>query len=715
MNVFFEKYRDILLYLIGFFTICLYGVISLVVTGPKAASFLSILLLTAVFAWFFVFMQKYEVYFQVITEPYVRIIFLAGSFSFAVMNVAFNFMDIQQSSFHLAGFILVVSGFFTLYFNLEKIKLISKQEYECDEYLEKEREDKFVKKYSKLNILNIGYLRKKNQLKEHYLLSVIKPLTPILAHFARLPYNYVKWIYKQGWTHIFILTCIILLFFITRLYNNDFINASDNYNVIGLKNLYENGLSHYKYSPITDYLMLSLVKRYGFNFFTIKIPFLLYSFVTLIFIYLIGQLLDKNLALVSSFLYTISPWTIVQSRITRDYSFDLMFASISLYLCLIMYRKINETNDLKNTVKFLFLYSLIPLSVILVYKYNREQVLIVGIYALITFLFILEHFVKKFCAQKHLSLYWAVITILSLVAIYFVDRFPFNYGFKLPDLTFIEIYFHPLISSPWQWFYGNHLGMFFFVALFIVGFFSYSRQSMNKSYLLILFTSFIFGLLLYTFKYQTHIEYIPVRYTYFLFVPYVIIMSNAILNLVKNFQKSEYMIVVIFLISLVNPIGLVYSMDPNLMHENEGISTIKIDNLGIGRFDVLETVTYLERELQVSDDTVITFGGRYEEFILYLNRPMDKDRYLLRDGNLKYDIAENTYVESDYFNYHELKIAVSNNSQGLYVANEKFITDDTGIPEIYLVDDDFSLYGTNFRFLANVEGYRIYSWNYIET
>lgn len=576
----------------------------------------------------------------------------------------------------------VVLGAITFYLNRGKLDEIE-DEARQEEIEEKRREMEFAGKYPRINrVWGVRWI--------------------------------VRWMYKEGWWYSGILFLIFILFFITRLYENNFINGSDNFNVLGIKNMYENGVSFYKYSPITDFFMLQIVKTFGFSLTTTKYPFIVYSFITLIFIYLIGQLSSKNLALLSSFLYVISPWAIIQSRITRDYSFDLMVGSIVLYLCLIIYKKVSATNNIKNHVRYFILFSLIPLTTILLYKYNRSQTLTVGIYALLASIFIIECIFKRIINNKSFltPIYWISISSILLLGLYCIERFPFEFGFKEPDFIFFNIFFDPQINSPWQWFHSINLEPFFLFALFSLGIFSFGSNQPYKKHILIIFSAFVFGLLLYTLKYESHVNYIPVRYIYFLFIPYVIIFANALLNLFKPFKdKLKIIILVISLISMINSTALMYSINPHLAYEKEGISNVKIDNIGIGRFNMLEVVSYVENELNVSNDTTIVFDGRYEEFILNLNRPMDKERGLLREDRWQYDISKNTYVQSSYYGYSELKEAAVSNTQGIYISNENTIFNENKKREIELYDDDFYLYGTSFKFIININGFRVYSWN----
>ncbi|MDD4496910.1 MAG: hypothetical protein PHV51_01965 [Methanosarcinaceae archaeon] len=728
MKSFVDKNRDILLdvtgnvFVIGLILLILHHFTSIIVSIWIDIPLLAIVTFTSGFSCFLVFIQKDEEYFKAKTEHYFRNLFLAGLLIITLGSLTFDFIEKSQILNSIVSFIFSIQfylvlitigfGFITFYFNRERIGAEADLEKEREERAEKKREEEFDKKFSFLTRFNLDYAISENWNKRDYAALVFRGLTAPFVWLVRLPYSFVRWMYREGWLYSAGLILIFSLYFITRLYENDFINGSDNYNVLGIKNMYENGISFYKYSSITDFLMLQIVKIFGFSLFTIKVPFITYSFITLIFIYLIGRLSNKNLALVSSFLYIISPWAIIQSRITRDYSFDLMIGSIVLYLCLIAYKNMRIANNIEEYVKYIISFSLIPFCVILLYEYNRQQTLVAGIYAFLTSIFILEYILKIKSNNKQFvnSIYWVSISSILLLALYFIEKFPFKFGFLNPDFIFIEMFFNPSIDSPWQWFHGMNFGIIYIFALFILGIFSFESNNLNKRYILILVSAFIFGLVLYILKYESHVEYIPVRYVYFLFIPYVVISANAILNLFKPFKtKLEKITIVILLILMINPTALIYSISPLLAYEEEEISNIQIDNVGIGRFKILEVVSYLENELNVNNETTIAFDGRYGEFIIYLNRPMDKERALLRKSNhMQYDVSKNTYVQSNYFEYYELKKAVENKPQGYYISNESTIFNET---KIKLYNDNFYLYETSFKFIENINGYKIFSWN----
>jgi hypothetical protein len=725
-----EKYRDLLLdivgnlFILGLLLLLLHHFTYVIVSIWIDISLLTIITFASGFGYFLIYIQKDEEYFNTKTEPYFRHLFLAGLLIVTTGSLTFDLIENNELLNSLVSFISSLQfyfvlatigfGFITFYFNRERIETETQLEKEQEDQAERKRAEEFDSKFTFLTKFDLDYGISENWNRRDYAALAIRGVIAPFVWVMRLPYSFGKWMYREGLGYSAGLIVIFILFFVTRLYENDFINASDNYNVLGIKNMYENGFSFYKYSPITDIFMIQIVKMFGFSLFTIKIPFITYSFITLVFIYLIGRFLSKNLALTSSFLYVISPWAIIQSRITRDYSFDLMIGAIVIFLCFILYEKIEKEKSTQNYFQYIILFSLIPASIILLYEFNRQQTLTVGIYALLSSIFIIGSILRKktFIKDQLHHIYWISTSFILLIALYLLERFPFKFGFNSPDFIFFNVFFNPLIESPWQWFHDINLNPLFLSVIFLLGIVLFEKNILNKKFTLILFSSFIFALLLYTLKYESHLNYIPVRYIYFLFAPYVIILANAILNIFKPFKtKFEKLTIIILLIVMINPIALIYSISPPLAYEEDEISNVQIDNVGIGRFKMLEVVSYLENELNVDDNTIVVFDGRYGEFILYLNRSMDMKKGLISSKGHEYDVSKNTYVQSNYFGYYELNEAITDNSKGIYISTEKVVFNEHEEVVTKLYNDDLYLYNTPLKFNTYINGYKIYSWN----
>lgn len=400
------------------------------------------------------------------------------------------------------------------------------------------------------------------------------------------------WFFTNKRIEICLIILITATFFITRLYNNEFINGSDNYNLLGVKNLYENGVNFYKSSTFTDTFNLLIAKLFGFNFFTIKLPYILYSFITLIFIFLISKKIDKTLAFLASFLYSISPWAIIVSRITRDYSFDLMVATITIYLSFVIYEKAKETKNIKHFLKYLGIYITIPLTIFLLYKFNRAQTLVAGVYTVFPLLFLIPEIFNKKTLYKRI--YFILAIIFLITGLYFIDYRNHTFGYQVASWEFFEMFFSSKVESPWQWFHNINITPLLPFSILLLGGFSLKKGTQNQQrLLLLLLLAFFFSLFLFEFKFNSHLEYIPTRYIYFLFAPYVILISNGILNIIKPFSILQKLLILLFMFSLINYTAIVYSINPRLAYEKEKITNLKIDNVGIGRFELLNVIYYL--------------------------------------------------------------------------------------------------------------------------
>ena len=504
---------------------------------------------------------------------------------------------------------------------------------------------------------------------------------------------------------------IVILFFVLRIYDTSFVNGSDNYNVLGIKNLYENGATFYTYAPITDFLMLASVRLFSFNLFSIKIPFILYSFVTLIYLGLLTKQIDRTLSILSIFLYTISPWAIIQSHITRNYSFDLMVSTIAVYYIFLIYKRLQLAEHRKKLVFYAGLFLLIPISIYLLARYNFKTIIQVEIFALSAMLVYGKHLLKRFPEQRFLNRYYYLLILPVLIfGFYLVYQSDFKVGFHSPDFSFLHMFFNPQALSPWHWYHGLNVSPVLIGGLFILGIFVHKGQIAERDLLRILFISFTIGILLYSFKFVSHLNYLPTRYLYIFFLPFVVLLSNGILNIVRVFPKFQQVLLIVFFLMGVNITSVIYAVKPVLAYEREGIANPQIDNIGVGRFEMLKLADYMKDTLKISDETNLVLCGRYEEIILYTNRKMDAKRKLVNPANKRtYNISVNTFVESRFFSYFELEKAISRKS-GYYITNEPMAYLPGIRKEIVIENMDFTVNGTTLKYIGNINGFRIFFW-----
>jgi hypothetical protein len=396
-----------------------------------------------------------------------------------------------------------------------------------------------------------------------------------------------------------------------------------------------------------------------------------------------------------------------------------MIGAIVLYLL----DKVVSKQDEKDAKRIVYDIGLILLILaalyILAFINHRNQTLIIAVFPAVAVLILMLDFINlKIKSHISFALWVLVIGFVCVTFSYFVDYENFQKGFALSSYAF-KIFFDPRVKSPWQWFWGLNIPgfwivwfIFYLIPIFYV--LKFEKKYINKFSLY--YTAFFMGLFIFMFKFKSHLNYTPTRYLYFLFPIYVMTISFAFYYLVKLFANNRTKRIlmtscaVILFVNIINIKALSYAIYPENAFKREKIGTLQIDNIGIGRFDMDEVVNYIREELSWDNEKIFVFGGRYGEFILLLDYKMDNKKCLKRNAVGLYDTGKNMYVESSYFNYHELEAAVKMNSVGFFVTQDKFITDESDSKILELSDTDFNLYGTLFKFLKEINGYKIYHW-----
>lgn len=534
-----------------------------------------------------------------------------------------------------------------------------------------------------------------------------------------IPFSVFKNTKVEKCIEIFAITLLIILTVVIRFLSLDYLDASDNYNDIAYKNMYENGVSFYRYSTISTHFTLFFIKHIGFGFLSLRAPSIIYSLVTVIFVYFIARRANKHAAMISLFLFAVSPWSIVLSRVTRDYAFDCMVSSIAIFITVLTIKEIHKKNGTQFFINSIIL-TLTVFAIFLLTKFNnRSQTLIVIISPAIGILFNIYYLLQTKIKNKlQLILISLLIIGVGILLFYHIDYTNLKKGF-LFNKYYFQIFFTPWLKSPWQWFHGNNIPKstavffgFFLIPLIYTVF--YQKQDIN--YLLFLYIAFFAGIATFLLKFKSHLYYDPTRYIYFLFPAYVVIYSFSFYyTAVKVFKKNLHRILVLF-ISLglfFNVKSIWYAVYPEKAYKHSHISTLYIDNIGIGRFKMNDVCKFLKEEAGWDNEKIFVFGGRYGEFILLLDYKMDSDRYLLRnfgDHQAKYDVGKNMYVESTYFGYHELKYAADKHKTGHFITDASSLDDSNGVEILKLPESDFSLYNSKFTFIKNINDYKIYSW-----
>jgi hypothetical protein len=636
----------------------------------------------------FYFVQKIRIIPEEARGKSSIVYYFSHLFLLSLLVIAINqFLErafITNNLFYISA-LSIGFGFLTFYANRDRVEREIEGEKISEDKAEKRRGEEFGEKFPRIN--KIWGLR-----------------------------GIVKWMYKEGWWYGLGLLSIIVLFLGLRFYSMDYIDGSDNYNDIAVKALYENGHSFYKYSVITTQLMLLSVKTFGFEIWALKLPFILYSLITIIFIYFIAKFIDKKVALLSILLFAISPWSIILSKVTRDYSFDCMVGAIILYLCLLLYQKSKDPGIKRGLWGLFRLLALVILTYILSKFNGRSQTLIVLVIPLVVGGFMSYNFIQNnFKFKKFFKVvYFPAILFLGIFASYFVEYFPFARGYSFSRFYF-DVFFNSLAESPWQWFHGNLIPGILVFAIFLFPLIAIFLKSEKSEIVPILYCMFFFGLSLYLFKYQSHIGYNPTRYIYFLFPVSVIIFSTSFIYALRQYGRislQKFLLVLIVVLLFFNFTSIIYAIDPIRLYDMNGISELTIDNIGTGRFEMMAVTNFIKQDLEWSPGDIYIFGGKYPEFILLLDYHIDRQRSIIRDNGQQYEVGKNMFIESSYYNVHELEKAIKTRNKGYFVTKHACITDSTSLCLNDLRSMDFQIYGQKFIFIKEINGYKIYSWGY---
>ena len=261
----------------------------------------------------------------------------------------------------------------------------------------------------------------------------------------------------KKYREIFAVALLIILTVVIRFLSLDYLDASDNYNDIAYKNMYENGASFYRYSTISTYFTLFFIKHIGLSFLSLRAPSIIYSLVTVIFIYFIARRVNKHAAMISLFLFAVSPWSIVLSRVTRDYAFDCMVSSVAIFITVLTIKEIHKKNGAQFFINSMIL-TLTIFAIFLLTKFNnRGQTLIIIISPAIGILFNIYYLLQtKIKNKSQFILISSLIIGVGILLFYHIDYTNFKKGFFFNKYYF-QIFFTPWLKSPWQWFHGNNI------------------------------------------------------------------------------------------------------------------------------------------------------------------------------------------------------------------------------------------------------------------
>lgn len=128
--------------------------------------------------------------------------------------------------------------------------------------------------------------------------------------------------------------------------------------------IFTRSFDEYK-STLPMYLMVPSIKLFGLNAFAVRLPSVLIGMASILVVYFLAKEIfdDKRIALISSFLFAIEPWSVHLSRVYYDANEAMFFLLLGLLLFLKSLHK-----------EKLFLWSIVSFMVSM-YTYNSNKIL----------------------------------------------------------------------------------------------------------------------------------------------------------------------------------------------------------------------------------------------------------------------------------------------------------------------------------------------------
>ncbi len=498
--------------------------------------------------------------------------------------------------------------------------------------------------------------------------------------------------------YIVILSLIIILAFLLRIWNLTILDPyTDEYNtLLESIRILEGNAGHYDRAPIVAYFVAFFLRLgdpssfEGYLYWG-RLPGVIFSALTVIPIYLLAKKINKPIALISAFLWAISPWAIGVSKTIREYAYYPLIVLFTAYIflhltdCIINYTK-------EKLLKIILISSYIAFFIYYSLKIDDDSTLRVGILVIIA---IAIYKIFWYLAQRGVfSAKNKTIIIISTISLILIsiptliylaeNTFYISKDFLKTDLRWLR-HFSETERNPMHWWYSNPI--IFLPYLFLLLGTIYSLVKKNAYYFLY-FTLFLALMIFYIYLFD---RYVRPRYIFYVLPFFTILVATSIFSLftVRNFFKNNklkllYTIaVVLFLISVFSYQNTLYP----LTSDSHGTNAVTDENHERTR-PVLEFLEDVIDDEQVFITTMIRNAMR-------LVFDIDSERfysYRYRDSE-RFDFVEKVVAEND-----KGLMILDSNRNGRWV-------------EGYPHEGEFFIGETKVRVIANEGSFQVYEWD----
>jgi len=561
----------------------------------------------------------------------------------------------------------VAFGFLAFYSNRGRIEHELEDEKQKEEHAEQQRYHEFAHKFPRIS--RVWGLR-----------------------------NVVRWMYKEGWWYSCGLIAIVVLGFVLRIWNLDYLQGTDNFNILAAKALYQNGTFSYDRGIHITYMVYFLFKIFGAELWVARIPMILMGLLSVFLIYILGKMFSKKTGIIASFLLAISPVAIEKSTFVREYSEIFMWSLVSLIILLKIY--ISE-KDNKKLVKKLFMASLIILSLIYFYSTITNTATIRSVIAIPIFATPILLFSRAYIEKRNKTLkFYCLLFIPGLVLFVFLVPWVvtfFHSGISYQPYWF-KMFFDPFVSTPMQWFSFSSLSPLFILGIFMM------PLLLKKDLTKILQVLFWLILLLFILKVPNVYGYLHSRYLYFVYPIFITLIAIALysfLSIIK-FYKNKLLVNLLIIFFIFSNFLILSNTYHSSIHDLSVWKDSPPDerqptasgsrNYFYDIFDILIANNF-------SNKYPLIIQGENQFFISwYFNYNIS--RSYNPSGTDWYDAGEKVYVIDPYINFSELDYAIENYEEGFLIGHS------SEYPE-----RDYEYEAVSFNYIGSVEEYKIYKWS----
>lgn len=322
------------------------------VSVTKYISHNVLLILTYIFAFtgLFFYIRKNEQYYKRELEPYFKYAFLILLLIITIGNLNFKFLTdltwfntissiIKRYMLSLTLF-AIGTGFFTFYFNRERVEKELEDEKDAEDKAEEKRRSEFDHKFKFLKKFDFSYNVASNWNKGKYVLSILRVLISPFVWIARIPYTLVKWMYKEGWVYSIPIIFLIVIGFAIRLYALGKLGLWWDETITGriVTRIFEVGVplepsltSYYIRGIAYHYLVVISGLVFGLTEFSLRFPSVVFGMGTVLLSYILSKKINKNVGLCVLLFMTFSTYNVEFSRFARFYMMHTFLFLLATY------------------------------------------------------------------------------------------------------------------------------------------------------------------------------------------------------------------------------------------------------------------------------------------------------------------------------------------------------------------------------------------------